>query len=153
MGEPHNHIADQSHVRAECSKLRKDRLLLPGSEKLQAGTAAGLGLLTLAARQDSVVHHGKVLPREQEALGGGGVQRHGRHAMQLGEDAPAAGGRQHVHDLAVAHQGRLIVPLQLHSRPSISTHAHGAQRCGIILLARWSAMRKRNASTEVSKGI
>ena len=100
--------------------LRKEGPLLAGTEGLQAEVFARLCLLTLAARQDSVVHHSKVLPGEQEALGGSGMQRHGRHAVQLGQDPPAAGGRQHMHDLAVAHQGRLVVPLQLHSRLSIS---------------------------------
>ena len=73
--------------------------------------------------------------------------------MQLREDPPAAGGRQHMHDLAVAHQGRLIVPLHLHSRLSILTRAHGAQRCGTVLLSfaeeRHAKLRRKQKGIQI----
>ena len=43
------------------------------------------------------------------------MQGHRVHMLELGDDALAARTRQHVHDLAAAHQRCLVIPLQLHA--------------------------------------
>ena len=77
-------------------------------------------MLTEAARMDAVVQDGEVGAREEQVLGGARVQGHGVHILKLGDDPLAARTRQHMHDLAAAHQRRLVIPLELHARERLS---------------------------------
>lgn len=74
----------------------------------------GGGLLTLALGEDGVVGRCDVGADQFDGDGRGGGDGERGEAVQAGQDAAAAAGRQHVQHLAVAHQRHLLVPLDLH---------------------------------------